>query len=466
MSVAVSDARHGADDIEREIAQWVVALSLDAIPEQVLAVARDCVADGIGVMIAGAHSEVFDAIARLPMHPGRCAVVGSSAGADVLSAALHNGAACHAWDFDDTSYAGIVHGTAVVLPAVLAVAQETGASGARFLAAFVAGVETVYALGLGLTDSLYARGHWSTTTLGVIGAAAGAASLLALPVDATASAIGLAANMPLGLRAIHGSTGKPYLCGLAARLGVEAAYAARAGIRAPAGAFGRRRGFVDTLNGGVFRRAAIDALGTRHALVDPGVARKLRPLCSATQAAIDATACLKAEHGLQPDDIASVQCYGTALVVSCLTYTTPVTVSQAQFSMQFAIACTLLHGDVTLAHLEDALFSTPAMGALMQRIDLQEDPELVPAAELVACPEAARVEIRLHDGRTLTRTVLAAAGMPQHPAEADRLRQKFLDCTARAMPADEAASLWATLQQAQHLPHLHGVPRPVSERRG
>src|SRR5690606_31118430 len=123
------------------------------------------------------------------------------------------------------------------------------------LAGFVAGVETENALGLALTDSLYERGCWTTATLGVIGAAAGAAKLLRLAPDAVAHAIRLAANMPLGLRATHGSSGKPYLCGMAARLGVEAALAAAAGIQGQAGTFERRRGFAHALNDGTFHSA-------------------------------------------------------------------------------------------------------------------------------------------------------------------------------------------------------------------
>lgn len=460
MSLAVTQD----GDVEQALAQWVAALSLADVPAEARRVARDCVADGIGVMLAGAGSAVAAALARLPQHAGRCSVAGQAAQVDAATAALRNGAACHAWDFDDTSYAGIVHGTAVVLPAVLAAAQECGASGAQFLEAFVAGVEVEYALGLALTDSLYERGHWTTTTLGVIGAVAGVAKLRKLPAAQIADAIRLAANMPLGLRAIHGSSGKPYLCGMAARLGIEAADAAAAGIEVQADTFGRCRGFADTLNGGVLKRAAVDAIGKRYALVDPGIAYKLHPLCSATQAAIDATGLLMAEHGFSAADVAAVHCDGTGLVAACLPYEAPVLSSQAQFSMQFAIGCKLLHGDVGMRHLDAGVLADPALVQLMQHIRLQADANLVPAAEAAACPEAARVEIRLNDGRIVVKTVLAALGMPQHPAGEARLLQKFIGCSAPLLDEGAARALWETIHQVDQRADVYGLPgQPTSQ---
>lgn len=444
-------------DVESRLARWVVGLSLQDVPDSALAVARACMADGVGVMLAGSTTPLFEQCATLSCADGMCDIVGSASRGDARSAALLNGVAGHVLDFDDTSYAGIVHGTAAVLPAVLAVAQASNADGACLLEAFIAGVETEYALGLAMTDSLYERGLWTTATLGVIGAAAGCAKLLGLDAESTAHAIRLAANMPIGLRITHGTSGKPYLCGMAARLGVEAAYAAQAGIAGQAGTFEKPRGYAATLNDGVFHTCAIDALGTRYALQDPGVAFKLRPMCSAMQAAVDAVIELRGRHDWTLDEIESINCYGTALVVSCLPYRLPAHPSEAQFCMPFAIACTLLHGDVRLEHLSVAALTDPALRQLMQRVELQEDKNLVPPAEILACPEAARVDIRLKDGRLLSHTVLAATGMPQRPASTKILLEKFMACATLALPSEHAQAVWTRLQRLEHLPRTRSL---------
>lgn len=437
----MSLSRTEALDAESLMAAWIARVSTSEIPQAALDVAQTCIADGLAVMLAGTRSPVFALCAALPRPAGESTVLDGGF-TDAATAALLNGVACHALDFDDTCYAGIVHGTAVVLPAVLAVAQHVNASGAQLLEAFVSGVETVYALGLALTDSLYERGFWATTTLGVIGAAAGAAKLLVLDTDGIAHAIRLTANAPIGLRATHGTNGKPYLCGVAAKVGVECAYAARAGIQGQIGTFERRRGFASTHNGRLLRREALEALGTRYALVDPGVAFKLRPMCSATQAAIEATIALRSQNGFEAEDVETVVCHGTSLVVTSLPYHSPSLPSEAQFSMTFAIACTLLHGDVRLDHLTDSTLADGQLKRLMGRIELFEDVTLVDPDAALACPEAARVNIILRDGRRLQRTVMAATGMPQQPATEQQLQAKFMDCAMRALSVLEAGELW------------------------
>lgn len=393
-------------------------------------------------MLAGTGSAVYSQCSALSRPEGVCTVIAGGPGTDAATAALLNGVACHVLDFDDTCYAGIVHGTAVVLPAVMAVAQEVNATGTQLLEAYVAGVETVYALGLALTDSLYERGYWATATLGVIGAVAGAAKLLGLDAIGITNAIRLAANVPVGLRVTHGSSGKPYLCGVAAKLGVESAYAAKVGIQGQSGTFERRRGFASTHNGGLICVEALARLGSRFALIDPGVAFKLRPMCSATQAAIEAVIALRTQGDFQASEVRSVECHGSPLVVTSLPYHTPQQPSEAQFSMTFAIACTLLHGDVRLEHLDSATLKDRALLQLMERVSLHEDATLTPAGEALAFPEPAHVEITLHDGRRFQHSVLAATGMPRQPATDAHLQTKFMDCAMRAIGALQAGELW------------------------
>lgn len=449
--------------VEAGIADWIFGFSLSDAPAQAVRTARMCIADALGVMLAGSRSDVAALCAKLPRAPGPCAIAGLAdkglpdEGADAAGAAFQNGVACHALDFDDTSYAGIVHGTAVVLPAVLAVAQETGCTGAQFIESYIAGVETEYALGLALTDSLYQRGFWATATLGVLGAAAGAAKLLGLGPDGIAHALRLAANMPLGLRVTHGANGKPYLCGMAARLGVEAARAAAAGIQGQPGTFESSKGYAAALNGGLIDRSAPGSLGRRYALVDPGIAFKLRPICSAAQAAVDATVALRQQHGFGAADVRAVLCRGTGLVYASLPYSMPVEPAQAQFSMQFAVACTLVHGDVQPRHLTAGILQDAQLRQLMARIELVHDTGFMPAAQAASCPEADHVTITLTDGRQLQQAVLAATGMPQNPAPDERMRQKFMDCAAAVIGNAAAARLWEQAHLIEDLPRIRDL---------
>jgi len=421
-------------DAEDRIAHWVATLDLAGIPPAVRSAAETCLLDGVGVSMAGRATDVY----------ARCSPLAGTP-RSAPDAAFLGGVAIHALDYDDTSYAGIVHGTAAVLPAVMAACDHRDGDGRLLLEALVAGVEVLYAVGETVTDRLYDSGHWCTTTLGILGASCGAARALGLGAFETANALRLAANMPLGLRISHGSTAKPYLNGVAARLGFEAALAARAGITGTPGTLEGRFGFADVHNAGIWSGDRLNRLGEQWGLTDPGVAIKRHPLCSAAQAAIEATLALRATHSIAPDDVASVDCRGTPLVASCLTYPGPATIPQAQFSMPFAIACALVFGEVGLAQLRDDVLRSPAITRLMARVALREDPTLAASGDLRGAPEASAVSIHLRDGNTVSKTVLAATGMPTRPLTHEQVSAKFFDC-ARFGGVDETrATILASL---------------------
>lgn len=217
-----------------EAGAWSSRLERSAVPAEVLAAAKRCIIDMVGVALPGSREPVARqalAHALAAYGAGPCSIFGSQHTASALGAALANGAAAHALDYDDTSYTGILHGTAVVWPAALAAAEKAGASGAEAVTAFIAGVEVEYAAGSAMGDALCARGCWTTAALGVLGAATAAARVLRLGPEVTAHALALAACQSSGLRAVFGTSAKPYLCGRAAQLGLDAAMAAAAGDR-------------------------------------------------------------------------------------------------------------------------------------------------------------------------------------------------------------------------------------------
>jgi 2-methylcitrate dehydratase PrpD len=243
---------------------WVAGLSLEQVPEDALHIARRCIADTISVAVAGSRTPVAKRVrdhvsTQYGSEP--CSLLGTSDSASASGAALVNGVSGHALDFDDTSYAGVIHGSAIVLPAVLAAGEQANASGADFLEAFIAGSEATYALGLTLTDSHYRSGWWATGTLGAIGAAAGAAKALGLGRDDISSAIALAALQANGMIAMLGFDAKPILAGQAARLGVESALLAAQGNSVPPAAFEDRRGLLNLMNEGRQDAAGLADLG-------------------------------------------------------------------------------------------------------------------------------------------------------------------------------------------------------------
>lgn len=431
------------NDIAEILGRWAAELSLATVAPAVEHAAMRCMIDVVGVTLAGSTTQLAGCVRDHVAHQhaaGDCRVIGNSMTSSALGAALANGAAAHVLDFDDTCYAGIAHGSAAVWPAVLAAGETEKIDGGELVAAFIAGCEVEYAIGRVLGNGVYR--WWTTAALGIIGAAAGAARALRLDAKTTAHAIRIAASQSGGLRAVFGTPAKPWLCGRAAQAGLDAALAARAGITGPAGVFETDGGFFALFGDGGVGADDFATLGERFSLVDPGIAFKLFPVCSAAQAAIEATVTLLAENGVAGDQVERVFCEVTPFVQSCLTYARPRPTAEAQFSLQFAIGCILAYGRLDLDCLSTERLPDPRLEQAMTKVEMMPSAALFRAGEdrrdhleaaIVTLHLANRCPVRMH--------VPAAEGMPSNPVSDVRLREKFQACASRALGDSEAEAL-------------------------
>lgn len=451
-------------NLAETLAVWASGFNIRSAPTEVQDAAERCLIDVTGVMLAGASLRTLTDLHGFIMEeygPGPCTLFGHSETISAGGAALLNGAAAHALDFDDTSYDGMVHGSAVVWPAVLAASQRENASGTEALSAYVAGVEVEYALGRILGDDLYFKGWWNTAVLGAIGAAAGAARALRLDPVGTLNAIVIASCQPAGLRAIFGTAAKPYICGRAAQMGLEAALAARAGLAGPS-TIDAKAGFLDVLNVNINDNAEIDTLGISFSLISPGVSFKLYPVCSAAQAAIEACKEILYENDLKRDAIREVVCEVTPLVAMCLSYSRPTTVNQAQFSLQFTVGCVIAHGDLTLDHLSEDVIRADCMQKSMAKIKMISSDDLL-TDDLTKrnFPEAARVTVTTQDGRRFQKFKGAASGMPINPVSNEKLDQKFLTCASKVLSPEVTQEFLSNLRRLSYISNVREL-KPIS----
>ena len=343
-------------------------------------------------------------------------------------AALVNGTAAHALDLDDWSPCGVVHASAVVWPAARAAAEDSGASDDERRAAFAAGVEVIYAIGEAIGSKGYDERIWTTGVLGPMGAAAAAAKAYGLDATQIAHAIALAAAQSFGVRDIFGTDAKALLVGKAASVGVEAALAARAGLTGP----------LDLLEPGKAwaRHSAarmdnyeVTLPGERPwRLVEPGIAFKIYPLCSANAPAVEAALQLRAEHQLTAAGVAAVHCVTTEFVASCLIHKQAETRTAAQFCLPFSLATAILDGAVTPSSLEEARIRRPELQSLMRLVTMVVAPEFSKSMTARGATEAARVTVTLKDGRKLTAEVDVALGGPGRPISTAALEGKYREC--------------------------------------
>src|SRR6478672_7814225 len=180
-------------DLTRTLATRASGVSYDVLPDSVRALARQCVLDYIGLGLAGADDPLVLILLDELSEPGadtQASVIGHPIGLPVLSAALVNGAAGHALDYDDVNLAMPGHPSVAILPGLLALAEQRQSSGREVIAAFVAGYETACRIGMAIRPGHYGRGFHATATVGCFGAAAACARLLGLDAETTAQALG------------------------------------------------------------------------------------------------------------------------------------------------------------------------------------------------------------------------------------------------------------------------------------
>lgn len=444
-----------ASPLLERLGAWVGGLHLRDVPDDVRHAAARSIVDTVGVAIAAVGRPVPAAATRLAVAQyavGASALIGDDRRLVPAGAAFVNAATAHTLDFDDTCYVGIAHGSAVVLPAALAVAQGLGTTGDALLAAFIAGVEAEYTFGRLFGDHLYFKGFWNTGVLGTIGAAAAAARARGLTADQTAHALAIAACHVIGLRACLGTMAKPILAGRSAEAGVTAAMLAADGVDGPRSVLEGDNGWAKVLNDGRIDPTAMDRLGAPFVLTDPGVAFKLYPACSAVQAAVETVQELLSEQGAGGGDVERVLCEVTPLVHISLRYPRPRTTAEAQFSMPFAVGCALVHGSFGPAMLTDAHLLDPALAEAMARVemvlaaDLADDPRT-----MTDCPEGARVTVILKDGRRTTRFNPLATGMPGKPMPDAMLSDKALRMMEPVVGASAARTLLDRLWSLERL---------------
>jgi len=419
-------------------------------PESALLPARNAFVDTIGVTLAGAvepASRIVQKLAELEGCAPRSSIFGTHLRTSVSWAALANGTAAHALDFDDMCFVSLAHPSAPLVTATMAMAEELGASGRAMLEAYVLGFEVEAVLGRVMNPRHYQQGWHCTSTLGSIGAAAACARLLRLDSVSTANCIALAASQASGLKENFGTMSKPLHAGLAARNGILAAQLAQNGFTASERALDGPQGFLVAMaseRNDLLESCA--SLGTRWEILETGITVKLYPSCAATHPALDAVLDLKREHRLTADQIRGVEVEVDSITPNLLIYDCPKTGLEGKFSMNLCVAAALSDGRVGLKTFEDDYVRSTRIQELVPRVVLSVNPRLGKDAPALT---QAIVTIKLNGGEVLRREANGARGYPEHPASAEELATKFRSCALKALPRESVESVLSCLHSLE-----------------
>jgi 2-methylcitrate dehydratase PrpD len=379
-------------------------------------------------------------------------VIGSPERRPAPSAALVNGTLAHSLDFDDTHLPSVLHPSSAVIPAALAVAEETGATGTAFLDAATVGVEVTCRLGMAGYDAeannsvFFDRGQHATAICGTVGAAVAAGMLRGLDADELTSAIGIACSMGSGVIEANrtGGTIKRVHCGWAAHSGVVAADLARHGLTGPPTVLEGRFGFLQAFCGDRVDIGQItDGLGEHWET--PGIFFKPYPCNHFTHAGIDAALRLR-KSGVEPESIVSLTLGVPAPVLHTIAEPReekrhPRSGYHAAFSGPYTVAAGLLGGGglgVFHEDFTDASAADAARLTLAARVNVVADAE---CTSIFPRQFPAVLTAELADGSSVTERVLANRGGPRNPLSEDELTTKFLLNAQRSTTAETASRI-------------------------
>jgi 2-methylcitrate dehydratase PrpD len=440
----------------RALAEEIRGIAWDGLPDDVRAVAHHCLLDFFGVALAGAGEALTGILVKevvLAEAGTEAGLIGRPERATKLTAALVNGAAAHALDYDDTHTTMAGHPSVPVLPALLALAEAERSDGRAFLTALVAGIELECRLGVLLGGGHYLAGFHATGTLGTFGAAAACAHLLGLDGERWLHALGLAGTQAAGLKSAFGTMAKPLHAGRAASAGLLSALLARGGYTAQADVLETPQGFAATHAGGELSPDALAPFAGRFLIRD--TLFKFHAACYLTHAAIEAALQLRDAHALDAEKIDSVEVNVAPAVLGVCNIAEPATGLEGKFSLRAAAALALLGEDTSdLATYSAAKMVEPQLVALRDRVR-------VVATEGVG-PTWSRVRIETR-GRQFAAELDAGLPATDLLDQGRRLRSKFLALagpvlgTGRAAELAEAAS---RVEESEGVADLLRLARP------
>jgi 2-methylcitrate dehydratase PrpD len=455
------------------VVDFIASTSFADIPSDALAIGRRCIADGIGVMLAGSTtsaSEILRAQVREDGSRAESTTLGrGSFQTRAASAALVNGTSGHAHDYDDTQlstaadriFGLLTHPTIPPLAASLAVGERLGASGRTVVEAFLIGFEVECKIADAIYPTHYKQGFHTSGTIGAFGAAAATAKLLKLDRSQLAHAIGITASMSAGIRVSFGTMTKPLHVGRAAFNGVTAAELAAKGFTAGADALDGQWGYFKVAGGGFDADRIVGVLGKPWTIVSPGVSIKPYPCGCLGHPTMDAMLTLVTKHDIKPEQIKKIRLRAGSNILNPLRYKIANTELEAKFCPPFMLSAIALRRKAGVNEFSDEFVRSAPVQAMMRRAETVFDQEIENRGfeRMLSI-----VEVELEDGRVLTQESGPYRGGPERPFTREEVRDKFMECGSLVLPPDRLDAVFDRIERIEAVSNIRDFTGLLAER--
>ena len=448
-------------DFATEYSEFASRLSLEDLSGDTIQAAKTNVFDTLACAIAGFSANgIKDLTALVTEWRGKPEATIWSAGIKVPApqAAWVNGAVSHARDYDDTHDGAVLHAGVSVVPAALAAAELSEASGADLLAGIVVGLELACRLGTAARIGLSESGFMYTALLGTFAATAAAARVCRLDARLTAHALGIALSQASGTTQASRDAAltKRIQPGFSARTGLFSVAMAMRGITGAVNTFEGGGGLFNSYLRGRYEPQVLrQGLGRDYEFVNLGY--KFYPCCRNTHTSIDAALAVRERLAGDTNSIQeiTVGVNQEAYEAVCLPLDLrrrPTTVVQAQFSIPYTVACALVKGRVALEDLTDAALKDAKVLELADRVMTYVDQDILRRSAGSISP--AILTVKGHHG-VHTSTVEIPRGHPSQPLSPVHFDEKLQSCiriSGREWPAHFTENMRNLINRLEDLP--------------
>jgi 2-methylcitrate dehydratase PrpD len=419
-------------NITRELCDAIEKTRFEQIPADAIAEAKLCLLDWLGVTLGGAHeplAKILMEIGDLVGGKKQSSIVGHARKTSMLNAALINGSASHALDFDDVHFQMMGHPTVPVMPALLALAEMRKSSGCDVLTAFVLGFEAECRIGSSVFPFHYQQGWHATSTIGRFGAAAACSKLLGLDAARMSYGLGLAGTQAAGLKQVFGTMTKPFHAGKAAMDGLLAALLAEKSFTCSEDIIAGEGGFCKVLSPDANPELIMQDFGKTYAIGN--VMFKRHASCFETHPTIDAALDIRCK--VRAEDIEEVLVSAVPVALEIAGKPEPCTGLEGKFSLAYCAALALVDGETGEDRFSDENVLSDQLVAMRKKVTV------IPNEQLGLTQ--AEITVRTRDGRELKGSAdTLESGSDKEKRKADLIR-KFGSFAERLLPDGRAGAI-------------------------
>lgn len=430
------------------LAEFIAETDQSIIPETVYEHAKVAFLDWLGVTLAGKDDPLVEKLIHYADLMGgneQATILGHKMKKSPAQAALINGAASHALDYDDSLISFLGHPTVTILPGLLSLGEVKGKSGRALLTAYIIGLKAGTVMASSAGGEHYMSGYHTTSTMGCLASASACARILGLDSQKTASALGIAGTQSGGLKRVFGTMCKPFHAGRASEVGLMSALLAADGFTSAEDILEGQSGVFQTMKGSP-NELLLLSLGKTWAIED--LAQKYHASCHATHSSIEAAWAVLDKEGLSVRDIKSITVYASEFGLSAAFRTGADTGLEGKFSIPYCVANAVTRGkgSTGLQAFTDEKVNDPEVKELMARISTVKDSGITALD--------ARVEIETHSGKVYSAYSNILNEIPELELKKTKIKDKFYDLAGPVLGNQKTEALTESIS---HMDEINNV---------